>query len=69
MTGPVTSLMDDAVKHAGKRLLARGGVTVGYAVKRALKKELKNVGPVCVEEFLSNFNSWYFRENFENQFG
>ena len=69
MTGPVTSLMDDAVQHAGKRLLARGGVTVGYAVKKALKKELKNVGPVCVEEFLSNFNSWYFRENFENQFG
>lgn len=61
--------MDDAVQHAGKRLLARGGVTVGYAVKRALKKELKNVGPVCLEEFLSKFNSWYFRENFENQFG
>ena len=68
MTGSITSMMDDAVQHAGKRLLERGGVTFGHAAWRAFKEECKSAGATCVEEFLNNFNSWYFQESMEGLF-
>ena len=68
VTGGVSSMMDDAINSAGSKRLAKG-VTMGYAATKALKKELRKIGSSFIEEFLSNFNSWFTRESIEHGIG
>ncbi|MBQ7225822.1 MAG: RHS repeat-associated core domain-containing protein, partial [Clostridia bacterium] len=68
MTGRVSSIMDNAIKSAGTKRLAKG-VTASYATVKALKKELRNIGSSFVEEFLSNFNPWFTQTSFEHLIG
>ena len=68
MTGPVTSMMDEAMQHAGKNIIQKGGVTFAYATGRAFRNEIKDLGASIVEEILSNFNSWYTQTYFEAVF-
>ena len=59
MSGGQMSMMKNATLNAGKKLLSRGGVTVGYAIKKAFAKEFHHLGESIAEEGLNNFISWY----------
>ena len=69
INGPQASMMSDAMKSAGKKLLAKGGVTVGYAIKKAIRREVRHLGESVAEEALNNFISWYTPNVVDTAFG
>jgi len=47
--------------------LARG-ITVGYAIKKTIMKEARDIGSSLLEEGLGNFKSWLTQNIIENVF-
>ena len=62
------SMMKEVTKGASKKALQRG-ISMGYAIKKTMIKELRDIGGSLIEEGLSNFTSWYLQRNIENRLG
>ena len=61
-------MMDEVVSKAGQKALAKG-ISIGYAVKKTLLKEFRELGSSIIEEVFSNFNSTYIQKSVEYLIG
>lgn len=61
MNGPQKSMMEVVKSSAGKKTLQKG-ITLIDAVAKTSARELSKIGTTFIEETLSSFTSWLFKE-------